>query len=428
MAHSKLVFAFLCSVGFMYFGNSQSISFSKNTSADYVITTPLSILDNSLYGFDFGTEKNVKFYQDGFTAKSSVYVSMEMPEGNYHVEVTLGSDKKPSVTTIKAESRRLMVEALPLNKKETKVVSFNLHIHHKTIGGTTQEVSLKSREVNELDWDTKLTLEFLGTPAVKEIKITPANNVTTLFLAGDSTVTDQDLEPWASWGQFFTNYVGTNAVVANYAFSGATLQSFKSMKRLEKVLTLIKEGDYLLVEFGHNDEKIKGEGNGAYGLYSNLLREFIDEARSRGAYVIFLTPTQRRAFESGKLIPTHGDFPDAMRTVAKTLNVPVIDLTEITSTMYQSWGDLPSRKAFVQYPPNTFPGQDKELEDNTHFNGFGANEIALAVVNEIKAQHLKLAAFFKKDTPAYNPEKPNNIQDWTLPMSPRFDNTKPYGN
>lgn len=428
MAKSEILRTCIYLVGVLQFGFSQSFSFTKHSEADHTLTTPVSFTDNKEFGFDFNTDKTVKFNKDGFTAKGSVYFSKELPEGNYRIEVTLGSDKQKSVTTIKAESRRLMADEITLGKKESNVISFNVHVHHQAIAGSNETVSLKSREENELNWDTKLTLEFLGTPAVREIKITPVNAVTTIFLAGDSTVTDQDLEPWASWGQFFTNYVSDNAVVANYAFSGASLQSFKRMKRLEKIRSLIKKGDYLLIEFGHNDEKIKGEGNGAYGLYSNLIREFTNAVRGRGAHVIFLTPTQRRAFENGKLTPTHGDFPDAMRKVADTLNVPVIDLTRLTTTMYESWGDAPSRKAFVQYPANTFPGQDKELEDNTHFNSFGANEIALAVVNEMKAQQLAIVKLLKKDAPAYNTAKPNQIKDWTLPMSPRFDNTKPYGN
>ncbi len=293
----------------------------------------------------------------------------------------------------------------------------------------TEHIKIKDRDKNQLNWDDKLTLEFSGTAVIQSINISLATNVKTLFLAGDSTVTDQDLEPWASWGQFITNYFSNEVVIANYAESGATLSSFKGAKRLDKILTLMKPNDYVFIEFGHNDEKIKGEGNGAWGLYTNSLKEFISKFREKGGIPILVTPTQRRAFnDDGSLKPTHGDFPDAMRKVAIDLQVPLIDVTKMTTDMYESWGDEPSRKAFVQYPANTFPRQTEKLEDNTHFNSFGANEIAKCIVQSIKDLKLDIAKYIKPDLPNYNPKKPDNFSDWTLPMSTRFENIKPDGN
>jgi lysophospholipase L1-like esterase len=187
--------------------------------------------------------------------------------------------------------------------------------------------------------------------------------------------------------------------------------------------------DYVFIEFGHNDEKIKGEDNGAWGLYTHSLKEFITKFREKGGIPILVTPTQRRAFnDDGSLKPTHGDFPDAMRKVAIDLQVPLIDVTKMTTDMYESWGDEPSRKAFVQYPANTFPRQTEKLEDNTHFNSFGANEIAKCVVQGIKDLKLDIAQYLKPDLPTYSPKKPDNFSDWTLPRSIRFENTKPDGN
>jgi len=237
------------------------------------------------------------------------------------------------------------------------------------------------------------------------------------------------VEPWASWGQFITNYFDNTVVIANYAVSGSALSSFKGGNRLKKILSLIKKGDYLFVEFAHNDEKIKGEGNAAWGSYSTLLAEFVQSARDKGAIAVLVTPTQRRAFnENGTLKETHGDFPAAMRTVAQKNTVPLIDVTKMTTELYEAWGDEPSRKAFVQYPANTFPGQVKALEDNTHFNSFGANEIALCVVKGICELDIPLKKQIKKEVPNYNPKKPNYFSNWTLPMSERFETTKPDGN
>ncbi len=407
---------------------SQTFSFTTKNKADHHITSGVSYIENQKFGFDFHTEKDILFSENGATTTAPTYFSVNLPEDNYQISITFCAPEKTSEVTVKAESRRLMVDQLQIPAGTKETVTFNVHLHYTEIDGANYKMELKSREVGILNWDNKLTLEFSEGVTIENINIQPLNSVTTLFLAGDSTVTDQDLEPWASWGQFFTNYINNKAVVGNYASSGASLPSFKGQKRLEKILSELKKGDYVLIEFGHNDEKIKGEGNGAYGLYTNLLKEYITKVRAKGGNPVLLTPTQRRFFENGKLKPTHGDFPNAMRKVAKELNVPLIDLTKLTTDMYESWGDENSRNAFVQYPANTFPGQTEKLEDNTHFNTFGANEIALAIVQEIKNQHLDLVEFLKPNIPNYNPKKPNQIADWTLPMSPRFESEKPYGN
>ncbi|MDQ5928526.1 MAG: hypothetical protein QG594_300, partial [Bacteroidota bacterium] len=232
-----------------------------------------------------------------------------------------------------------------------------------------------------------------------------------------------------SWGQFITNYFDNKVVVANYAVSGSALSSFKASNRLKKINSLLKSGDYLFIEFGHNDEKLKGPENTAWESYSKYLAEYVETARNKGAFPVLVTPTQRRAFNAdGTLKATHGDFPEAMRAVAKKMNVPLIDITQITTVLYEKWGNEMSKKAFVQYPANTFPGQVKALEDNTHFNSFGANEIALCVLKGIRELDLSLKKNITKETPAYDPAKPNYIENWKVPMSARFEIVKPDGN
>lgn len=380
------------------------------------------------YGFDFNTESHLKLNSNSFSIEKPVYFSVKLPEGNYQVEVVLGSAQKDLKTTIKAESRRLMVNEFIVAKGKSAVQVFNVNVRNPKIDDNLN-VTLKDREKDILDWDDKLTLEFLGETAVQSIKITKKDNLTVLYLAGDSTVTDQDVEPWASWGQFITNYFNENVVVINYAYSGSSLSSFKASNRLKKILSQIKKGDYLFVEFGHNDEKIKGDGNGPWESYSNLLTEFTQAAKDKGAIPILVTPTQRRFFnENGTLKDTHGDFPPAMRAVAQKNNTALIDITKMTTELYETWGDEASKKAFVQYPANTFPGQEKALDDNTHFNSFGANEITLCVIKGIRQLDLPLKKQIKKDIPDYDPKEPNYISSWTLPMSARFEISKPDGN
>ncbi len=408
---------------------NKSFSFgTKNTRDNAVNISEATIYNEATgFGFDFNTANNAKFSKQALTSKSSVYFSIKLPEGFYKVDLVLG-DKKCSETTVKAESRRLMIKELQVEKKDTVHYSFTVNVRTPKIDNNSS-IRIKDRDKSQLNWDDKLTLEFSGSPAIQSINITPVSNITTIFLAGDSTVTDQDVEPWASWGQFFTNYLSSDVVVANYAESGSSLSAFKAVKRLDKILSLMKSGDYLFIEFAHNDEKQKGDGIGPWESYTNYLKEYITKAREKEGIPILCTPTQRRAFNNnGTLRDTHGDFPDAMRKVAKEMHVPLIDITKMTTDMYESWGDEPSRLAFVQYPANTFPGQTKKLEDNTHFNSFGANEIAKCVVQGIKDLNLDLQKYLRPNIPQYNPKKPNVISNWTLPMSTRFEIKKPDGN
>lgn len=409
---------------------SQLFSFgtASKSKKENPINTALVYNSSTGYGFDWDTNANVKINSNNFSIVKPTYFSVKVPEGNYQIEVTMGSKETASNVTIKAESRRLMVNQLSIQKGQTITKIFNVNIRTPKIDSNTS-ISLKDREKEIFNWDDKLTLEFLGEVAIQSIKITKKDNLTVVYLAGDSTVTDQDVEPWASWGQAITNYFNNEVVVANYAYSGSSLGSFKGANRLKKILSEIKKGDYLFVEFGHNDEKVKGEGNGAWGLYSNLLTEFVQAAKEKGAIPVLVTPTQRRSFdENGILKETHGEFPDAMRAVAKKNNIALIDVTKMTTQMYQAWGSEATKKALVHYPLNTFPGQVKVLEDNTHFNMFGAHEVALCVITGIRELDIPLKKQISKETPQYEPTKPNSFSNWTLPMSTRFEIVKPDGN
>jgi len=400
----------------------------KKTNEATIVSKSLPFDSVVGYGFDFNTATNVSLNKNSFATEAPTYFSVKVPEGNYQISITFGSTTKNTNTTIKAESRRLMLDQQLLKKGEATTKTFNVNVRTPKIDATSQ-IQLKERDFGQLNWDDKLTLEFLGSVEIKSISITPITDVTTVYLAGDSTVTDQDLEPWASWGQYITNYFDKNVVVSNYAASGLTLRSFKAGLRLKKIISVIKPGDYLIVEFAHNDEKEKGEGIGPWDSYSASIREYVQAARDKGAFPILITPVQRRAFNAdGTLKPTHGDYPDAMRKVAQEMNVPLVDITKLTTTLYESWGDEPSRKAFVQYPANTFPGQKEKLEDNTHFNSFGANEIALCVIKGLRDLNSPLAQYFLKEVPQYNPNQPNAFAKWTLPMSKRFEIVKPDGN
>ena len=407
------------------FGTQHNQTNAEQVDNTTHINSAISYSEQQSYGFDFDSGSHVDFAEQGFIANKPVYFSMSLPEGNYRLEVVIGSPKQDSVSTIKVESRRVLLNQLALNKGENSKERFLVNLRNPQIDDQ-QAIAIKPREATYLNWDNKLTLEFAALSAIQQIKLSKVNNVTTIFLAGDSTVTDQEQAPWASWGQMLTQYLDDSVVVANYAESGESLTSFKQSKRLAKILSLMQSDDYIFIEFAHNDEKLKGEGIGPWTSYSDLLREYVVASRAKGGIPVLVTPTQRRLFNAdGTLKPTHGDFPDAMRAVATELKVPLIDVTKMSTAMYQAWGDELSRKAFVQYPANTFPNQTSKLNDNTHFNTFGANEIALCILQGIVDRGLKLQKAIKTDVLPYNPAKPNDYQNWTLPMSERFAKVKP---
>ncbi len=400
-----------------------------------MISDPVSYTSDRGYGFDFGNQELVRIHPSGrkgtgyLTSERPFYFSIRVPEGSYEVRVLLGNPEKKTVTTIKAEARRVMLFDLPLRKGESQEIRLTINVRNPVIEGT-DSIRLKPREYNYMNWDDRLTLEFSGQhQAVQEIGIRPARGITTIYLAGNSTVTDQDHEPWASWGQMITRYFDPAIAVSNFAESGESLASFKGSGRLRKVMSLIQPGDYLFIEFGHNDQKRNGEGIGPWSSFTELLEEFVTGAREKGAIPVLLTPTQRRSFDdSGQISPTHGDYPAAMRKVAGTLDVPLIDLNAMTKTMYEAWGPEISRRAFVQYPAGTFPGQTEELKDNTHFNTFGANEIALCILQGIINLDLPLKTHLIDLPGSYDPAHPSDPAEWTLPESPRYISTKPEGN
>ncbi len=357
-------------------------------------------------------------------------VTVQVPDGNYRVTVTVGNKKKAGQTVVRAESRRHYADVITTKKKQFETFTFVVNKHNPQIDAKNR-VKLKPREWSYKNWDDSLTITFCGPmPAVERIQIEPAKDVTTVFLCGNSTVVDQENEPWASWGQMITRWFDDKVVMANYAESGLSCTSFLAQGRLDKILTQLKKGDYVIVEFGHNDEKEKKPGDGAWYSYSRNLKIFADRVKAAGGNIIFCTPTARRAFNDDHktMRNTHGEFPDAMRAVARRENVPVIELTPMTTTLYEAMGEEGSKRALVHYPANTFPGQDKALADNTHFNPFGAWEVAKLVVTGLQQMKSPLAQHLRADWQDFTPAQPDAPDRFVWHASAGSNLTKPDGN
>ena len=359
------------------------------------------------------------------------YFSVPVEDGNYKVTVTLGNKKKAAQTVVRAESRRLMVENCVTKKGKFETYSFIVNKRSQEIPGGGK-VSLKPRELDYLNWDGLLTLEFNGAaPAVKSIRIEPDTTATTIFLCGNSTVVDQELEPWASWGQMIPRWFTDKVAISNHAESGLTVRTFLDGHRLDKVLSMLKKGDYVVCEFGHNDQKEKRPGDGAWYHFAHGLKTFIDRVRAANGHIIFITPTQRRSFDEAthtKIQETHLDYPDAMRAVAKREGVPVIELHDMTRTFFETLGYEGSKKALVHYPANTFPGQDKPLADNTHFNPYGAYEVAKMVVMGMKQLQLPVIGELKTEWQDFDVAHPDDPDAFVWYQAQKQDVTKPDGN
>ncbi len=359
--------------------------------------------------------------------------ALAVEEGNYAVTIRFGDADVATSTTIKAESRRLMIERVETSPGQFETRTFAVNVRKPPIstGGTT---SLNSRELGPPatpDWDDHLTFEFNGKrPGFASIEIRPARDSITVFLAGDSTVTDQRHEPYAGWGQMLPRFFGPGVAVSNQAESGLALFSYERQKRLDKILSMMKKGDYLFIQFGHNDQKDKRADSGPFTTYKSNLKRFVAAARSKSGMPVLVTPMERRRFDKdGKPTTTLADYAEAVRLVGTEENSPVIDLHAMSLKFYAALGPEKSTKAFVHYPANTFPGQDKPLKDDTHHSNYGGYELARCVVEGIKANVPTLAAHLAKDAGSFDPSNPDQPDKVDIPASPISGATeKPAGN
>lgn len=420
----------LCTLGLLastLIAQAQTFKFDfsseEKAQADFVKVTPQTIFSNDKgYGYDVNTSWDGK-------SKKPFFFSVNVPDGNYKVTITLGNKDNAGVTTVRGESRRLFYEQIPTKKGEFKTETFTINKRNAIISGNNK-VKLKSRELGKFDWDDKLTFEFNGAaPQIKSMIIERDNSVPTVFLCGNSTVVDQQAEPYASWGQMIPRFFSDKVSVANYAESGLSANTFIGGNRLEKIKTQMKKGDYLFVEFGHNDQKQKGPGKGAFYSFAYYIKIYIDEARAKGAIPVIVTPTRRRRFDKdGKtILDTHGDFPKALHEIAARENVPVIDLQTMTKIMVEAYGEEESKHIYMYCPANTYPNQTREMKDNSHFGVFGAYEIAKCVAEGIKEAKLSIASGLRSDFKGFNPAKPDSFKDFHWDLCPFTASEKPAG-
>jgi lysophospholipase L1-like esterase len=224
----------------------------------------------------------------------------------------------------------------------------------------------------------------------------------TVFLAGDSTMAEKLAEkrPETGWGERLQQYFDARKVkIENHAQNGRSTKTFISENRWQAIVDKLKKGDYVFIQFGHNDQsKEKGERYTPPEDFKANLRRMVADARAKGANPVLFTPVMRRRFDrEGKFYDTHGEYPDLTRAVAKELNVALIDMHRASEKLLVEYGAEKSKKLFLILAPGESANYPKGLDDNTHFSPLGAEEMARLAVEEIKkARSIKLRKYLKK--------------------------------
>lgn len=366
----------------------------RSPEADVSVSPDTAYSPDRGYGFDFDSSVRAKALGGGgvlqgcIVSDKAFYFSVDLPEGNYRVTATVGPSGSDFRTTIRSETRRLMIEDALTHKGEVATYSFIANVRGTSLpdGG---QVRLKDRETSNLHWDGKLTLEFAGSsPQVSALQIESAPDVITVYLAGDSTVCDQPEEPWNSWGQMLPRFFKPYVAVANHAMSGESIASSLESRRFDKIFSLIKPGDYLFIQFGHND--MKDAAPGAIGTYRANLGMLAEKTRSMQATPVFVTSMERKQNFAGDTLK---GYPDAMREVARDKGVALIDLNRMSKRLYEALG----------------PDLDRAFVDGTHHNAYGSYQLARCVVEGIRSSDLGLGQYLVDDLPHFDPAKPDPV-------------------
>ena len=410
---------------------------SKSCAACNAVSEISPYTPEAGYGFEWSDElktvevQNQKGCSSSGMQSANPYVfTTHTGEGNFKITAHFIALEYGKGLTIKTESRRLVVHEPDVELEAGKSLSItfvtNVRNTHLASGG---EVKITHREVGAWHWDDALQIEFHTPFALTALEIEKVNELPVVYIMGDSTVTDQTAEPWTGWGQILPYFFDSTIAISNHAESGETLRDFRSENRLEKVMDTLKPGDFVILQFGHNDMKEKGEGIGAMTSYAADLRDFVHQIQEKGAQSILVTSMKRRRFdEQGRQYATLKDYPLAVRMVAAELSVPLVDLNYMSGVFYGAMGPEDSKSAFVHYPAGTFPGQEKALKDDTHFNPYGGYELANCVAEAIKNACPSLAQHLRADIPLYDPSTPHDPTSLRIPDSPRASIEKPAGN
>ncbi len=352
------------------------------------------VLDNTAYqpgrGYGFvDTSKVTSLDRETSDALRSDFVIMngtsfdvDLPNGDYKVTVIAGDQAAPNLMDVKAEGRS-KIKALSSAAGQFAEASFTIAII-----------------------DSQLNLELVGTdPRINALTVTKLPNrvqgdLPNVYLAGDSTVMTYSSRyfPQAGWGQKIANYFTSDVKFTNKAIGGRSSKSFVKDGRLDTILTEIRPNDYLFVQFGHNDaSSVPERHTDPYTTFKEYLSMYVDGARQHHAFPVLVTPVGRRSWDSAGQFKN--DFPDyytAMMQVASEKNVPLLDLNARSIQLYNSVGIEGAKSLFLWLAPGEYPNWPNGVQDNTHFQEAGAQQIAKLVSEGIRDLNLPIKAFIKQ--------------------------------
>lgn len=218
-----------------------------------------------------------------------------------------------------------------------------------------------------------------------------------LWMIGDSTMCEYESSrlPLMGWGMPFANFFDSSVIIENKARGGRSTRTFISENRWQPIADSLQEGDYVLIQFGHNDEAKEPQYAARYTSvpdYKTNLIKFITESRAKKAIPLLITPVTRMRFDKeGKMQETHKEYSDAVWEIGKAYNTPVIDLDTKSRDLLQQMGPQYAKLLFMQLDSLEHPNYPAGQKDNTHFNEYGARRIAQLVLTELKNLQPELA-------------------------------------
>ncbi|MDQ0229238.1 rhamnogalacturonan lyase family protein [Metabacillus malikii] len=386
-----------------------------------------------LYKFDFGTESSK--VQEGFTKVTAAtgytaegkygfadigkvteadretsdpltsdYISMtdtafqvDLENGDYKVTVYAGDQNEATSVGVKADLIQ-KVQDMTINAGEFVERSFDIALID---GQLTIELTGNSPKLNGL--------------VIEKLPKRTAAEYPTVYIAGDSTVQtyDEYWKPEAGWGQMISRYFDTKVTFDNHAIGGRSTKTFMNEGRLDAILRDIKPNDYFLIQFGHNDATVsRPERYVTVPEYKVLLKAYVDGARQRGAEPILVTPVGRRDFNAstGKFNVSFPEYVQGMKEVAEENDVPLVDLSALSVAYYDTIGPEGTLAVFLHTEPGMYQAFPNGSQDNTHFQEYGAIQIARLLSGGLKDLNVSLSSYVQDiEPPADVPAKPSNV-------------------
>jgi lysophospholipase L1-like esterase len=441
MKHRVTLAAFLLAASAAWAADAQTsfkFQFGSSPAAPgYTLVSPTSVYSKDTgYGFEPGANITAVNrgggdpLRAGFVTSGNLFkFSVAVPEGNYQVTVTLGDAQAESTTTVKAESRRLMLERIHTTPGQFETRTFYVSVRNPVLpDGTKIKLDVQEIDANGQlltpTWDDKLTLQFSDTqPALCAVEIQPAAKPITVFLASDSTVTDQRAEPYGTWGQMLPRWFKPPVVIANFAESGETLKAFRAEHRWDKIMGELQPGDYVFMQFGTNDLNKTGHnaiwpaddhaGDWANTYvegedYKNLLKQYAAEVKAKGGIPVIVSPMTKIDSRTGAINPTGlRNYPKDAMDAAKEAGIASIDLNAMSIEVDQALNLGPAMAQRVY------------TAEGLHQRTYGGYLFSRCIVEGIKQDKLDLAKYLVDDAGTFDPNHPLPLpDDFKVPLEP----------